>query len=274
MRDFGVNASEDTLRWEAATNGWYQPGGGTSPRNVGNLLELHGVPIHRYEGATIFNLTSELARGHKVIVGVDAGELWNKGFLEKVKDQLGLSGANHALLVSGIDTSDPSHVQVVLTDPGSGDVAKAYPLEQFIDAWKDSNCFMVATKEPAPLEFNPSMVNFDYVLGHLPAIGQLPFDTFQQIFSPYFEYDPHNPVFVDQADLLVDAVNGHLHLDDRQDVEGTILHDLADGDSFPAEDAFLLLDDPSELSQSRGLFENDDSHDLSGSEDNTDNDSL
>lgn len=208
-----------------------------------------------------------------MIVGVDAEELWNKGFLEKIKDQLGFSGANHALLVSGIDTSDPSHVQVVLTDPGSGDVAKAYPLEQFIDAWKDSDCFMVATREPAPLEFNPSMVNFDYALGHLPAIGKLPFDTFQQTFSPYFEYEPNNPVFVDQADLLVDAVNRYLHLDDGQDFEGTILHHLANEDSTPAEDAFLPPDDPSNLSPSNGLFENDDSRYPSGGEDNIENDS-
>lgn len=177
------------MGWEASTCGWYEPGGGTSPHDVGNLLELHGVPVHRYEDATIFNLTSELAQGHKVIVGVDSGELWNAGLLEHVEDQLGLSGADHALLVSGIDTTDPERVNVILTDPGSGDIAKAYPLEQFIEAWKDSRCFMVATAEPAPLEFNPGMVNFDYALGHLATIGQLPYDDFQHLFLSGSEFE-------------------------------------------------------------------------------------
>ncbi|MBL8254379.1 MAG: zf-HC2 domain-containing protein [Candidatus Competibacter sp.] len=200
LRDFGVSVPEDALRREAATYGWYEPGGGTSPDNVGNLLELHGVPVHRYENATIFNLTSELAQGHKVIVGVDSGELWNAGLLEHVEDQLGLPGADHALLVSGIDTTDPEQVQVILTDPGSGDVAKVYPLEQFVEAWKDSRCFMVATQEPAPLEFNPSMVNFDYAMGHLASIGQLPYDDFQHLLSSDSEFDLSVAVLNNQVD--------------------------------------------------------------------------
>ncbi len=205
LRDFGVNVPEDALRREAATCGWYEPGGGTNPRDVGNLLELHGVPVHRYEDATIFNLTGELAQGHKVIVGVDSGELWNAGLFEHVEDQLGLSGADHALLVSGIDTSDPAQAKVILTDPGSGDVAKTYPLEQFVEAWKDSRCFMVATAEPAPLEFNPGMVNFDYALGHLATIGPLPYDDFQRLLSGS-EFDLKDAALRDSVDEFAQAV--------------------------------------------------------------------
>lgn len=206
LRDFGVKVSEDALRREASAYGWYEPGGGTDPSDVGNLLELHGIPVQRYEDATIFNLTSELAQGHKVIVGVDSGELWNAGLWEHVEEQLGLSGADHALLVSGIDTTDPAQVQVILTDPGSGDVAKAYPLEQFIEAWKDSHCFMVATAEPAPLEFNPGMVNFDYAVGHLATIGQLPYDDFQHLFSSGSEFDLSAAILQDPADRSSGAV--------------------------------------------------------------------
>lgn len=215
LRDFGVNMSEDGLRREASTYGWYEPGGGTSPSDVGNLLELHGVPVQRYEDATIFNLTSELAQGHKVIVGVDSGELWNVGLFEHIEDQLGLSGADHALLVSGIDTTDPAQVQVILTDPGSGDIAKAYPLEQFIEAWKDSHCFMVATVEPAPLEFNPGMVNFDYALGHLATIGQLPYDDFQHLFSSGSEFDLSAAILHDPVDGSSGAVADDWSVENR-----------------------------------------------------------
>lgn len=44
LQDFGFNISEDQLRNEAMMNGWYD--GGTSPADVGKLLELHGVGIH------------------------------------------------------------------------------------------------------------------------------------------------------------------------------------------------------------------------------------
>jgi len=184
LRDFGVPISEDTLRNEAIANGWYAPGGGTNADCVGNLLELHGVAVNRYENADIYTLTSELAKGHKVIIGVDSGELWNKGFLENLEDGLGLKKADHALIVSGIDTTDPDHVKVILTDPGTGDIAKEYPIEQFIDAWKDSNCFMVTTAEPVPLKYNPQMVNFDYAAGHISSIGEMPYSYFAQHVLP------------------------------------------------------------------------------------------
>ena len=177
LRDFGVQISEDSLRNEAMSKGWYTPGCGTDVNSVGNLLESHGVSVHRYQNADIISLTSELAQGHKVIVGVDSGELQNHGLWEEIKDNLGFQQANHALLVSGIDTSDPDHVKVILTDPGTGDIAKAYPIEQFVESWKDSSCFMVATAEPAPLAYNPEMVNFDYSAHHLSSIGQVPYEV-------------------------------------------------------------------------------------------------
>lgn len=209
LRDFGMNVSEIALRDEACRCGWYQPGGGTQMQNVGNLLEIHDISVHRYEDANIFTLAGELAKGHKVIIGVDSGELWNKGLLEWLGDRLGLSSADHALLVSGIDTSDPDNVQVILTDPGSGDVAKAYPIDQFVDAWKDSNCFMVATTEPAP-HWLPEMANFDYTQGHLPAIGAIPFDQFQEIQTLSAQVPEEGANWHTLCHSFADAVGGSL----------------------------------------------------------------
>jgi hypothetical protein len=170
LRDFGIPASEESLRQQAMDHGWYDPHGGTSEENVGNLLQMYGLDVHRYDDANIFNLTSELAQGHKVIVGVDSDELWHHSILTGFEDKVGIDGTDHALIVSGIDTSDPNHLKVVLTDPGTGDIAKAYPVEQFVDAWKDSHCFMVATNDAIP-SFNHEMANFDYQTGHLNQIG-------------------------------------------------------------------------------------------------------
>lgn len=206
LRNFGVNISEDSLCQKAIENGWYVPGQGTDQSDVGNLLELHGVEVNRYENANIFNLTSELAKGHKVIIAVDSGELWTQGSLEEQEDQSGRQIADHALIVSGIDTTDPNDVKVILTDPGSGDIAKEYPMSQFIDAWQDSNFYMVATTEPAPLAFNPGMTNFDYSLGHIENIGHLPYEDFQERFAPCLELDISESVLNDQAELLAKFV--------------------------------------------------------------------
>jgi hypothetical protein len=206
LRDFGVHVSEDSLRNEAMIHGWYSPGKGTPAGYIGGLLEDHGVSVHKYENANIFTLSNELAQGHKVIIGVDSGELWNKGALEGIEDFLGVHSADHALIVSGIDTSDPDNVKVVITDPGSGDIAKAYPMDQFLDAWKDSNCFMVATNNPPPVLSSPGMINFNYDTGHLASIGDLSYEDFLDRYSTYATLP-----FTDGSGIPDNAVDHFLH---------------------------------------------------------------
>lgn len=175
----GMDIDENQLVQEAAINGWYAPGEGTPLADVGKLLELHGVPVNQYQDATVFNLANELAQGHKVIIGVDSGELWEgKSILGEILDAVGLSGADHAVVVSGIDTTDPDNIKVIISDPGTGEPAVSYPMDAFIDAWKDSDFFMVATQQPAP-PWIPEMTNFDYDNGHIPSIGDIPYDTLQ-----------------------------------------------------------------------------------------------
>jgi hypothetical protein len=55
---WGYPIDEGALVREAKEQGWYTPGGGTQPQDVGNLLELHGVPVNRYYDATLFHLAN------------------------------------------------------------------------------------------------------------------------------------------------------------------------------------------------------------------------
>ena len=161
MRDYGIDISEHDLREIAMDNGWYTPGGGTEVQDVGNLLNIAGVSCHQSMNNTVYDLVSELSQGHRVIVGIDSGELWEKTafgrFAEKAEDFIGIKGADHALIVAGVDVNpnDPKDIKVILTDPGSGDLRIEYKMEDFMDAWKDSNCFMVSTEQPAPYQFDP-----------------------------------------------------------------------------------------------------------------------
>ena len=188
LRQFtGQAVPEELLVNEARAHGWYADGQGTSPGDVGNLLELHGIPVHRYMHGNIYNLTAELAQGHKVIIGVDSHELWEKNsILREIRHAVGLGHADHAVVVSGIDTSDPHDVHVIVSDPGTGEAAASYPMQQFIEAWKDSDFFMVATQEPPPADLHlPEMRNFDYESGHLDHIGEIPYDHFEQILHEH-----------------------------------------------------------------------------------------
>lgn len=179
LNEFGIDVTEDQFVQFSYEQGWYNgDGSGTAAQDVGKLLESANIPVTRQDGANVFNLVSELSQGHKVIVGVDSEELWGNKFMAWIKDFFMGDTPDHALVVAGIDTSDPDNVMVIVDDPGSGEYHKAYPLDQFMDAWSDAECYMVSTDVPVP-EFAPTMANFDYGQGHLAMVGGMDYADFQ-----------------------------------------------------------------------------------------------
>ena len=147
----GEQVSEAQLVYDATINGWLTEDG-MSPYDVGNLLELHGIPSHAQSDGTIEDLMAELALGHKIIVGLDSGELW--GTDSPLEDFFG-QAADHATWVTGIDMSDPLHPTVTINDSGDPSGAgKVYDLALFKDSWKDSGFYYVATDDaPADMAF-------------------------------------------------------------------------------------------------------------------------
>lgn len=208
LNEFGVPVTEDQLVHFSYQHGWYS-GNGTSMEDVGKLLEEGGIPVHRQQNANVFDLVAELAQGHKVIVGVDADELWGSRFLGWMEDFYHGEQPDHALIVSGIDTRDPNNIMVCVTDPGTGEHNRAYPLDQFMDAWADSKCFMVATDIPAP-DSLPEMANFDYNVGHIDYIAGLPyleFDIFHGLSDALPIYTMTDMGYYSPMCSLVDAYN-------------------------------------------------------------------
>ena len=143
----GIPVNEETLRLEAYQQGWYRPGSGTPMEDVGKLMEMHGLEVSRQTHGSIYHLVNETSQGHPVIVGVDSGELWLPGSDESFEDIIRGPIADHALIVGGITFQDDfSGGSVSLIDPGTGDFGKEYDLDVFLDAWADSDNFMVTIK--------------------------------------------------------------------------------------------------------------------------------
>lgn len=173
LQQYGIDVTQEELIEVAKEHGWYAEGYGTPINMVGKLLEHYGVDVTGSQGNNIFNLSNELAQGHQVIVGVDADELIDPEGSIGVDETYG-EHANHALVVVGVDTTDPDNVQVIVTDPGTGNRQMAYPADQFIDAWKDSNCFMVST-DTVPT--HPEL----YPMQAIDQFGSLPTETLQRL---------------------------------------------------------------------------------------------
>lgn len=137
----GRDFTEAELRDLAEQNGWYDPDGGTPMADVGNILEHMGLTVNRSQGNSVSDIEECLENGGEVIVGVDSSELWEG----ESDDFFGPGmGADHAIQVIGIDRSNPDEPMVIINDSGCTNGCGAMiPLDEFMDAWEDSGCFMV-----------------------------------------------------------------------------------------------------------------------------------
>lgn len=234
LRDYGIFHTQDELVAFATQNGWFDPDpetGGTDKYAVGNILDACGIPTKRVDDATIYDIISELKAGHRVIVSVDADELWvkkepnlfkrlaaqvtNKAN-DKIQNFLGLEGANHALVVAGVNVNpkDPSDISVTLIDSGTGDVCIEYSFKEFHNAWSDGHCRMISTEIPAPFQYNyhthqiePSNIQTDYA----PSMAVMPdglsnhFHLSSSYYSDFENYHANydndsNPIYVEDEE--------------------------------------------------------------------------
>lgn len=145
----GMCPSEAQLTYVATANGWLNKG--TSPDDLGRLLDYYGVDSHHGNG--IESMVEELSKGHKVVVGVDADELWHQDnfVINDLKDVLGGEAANHAIVIKGIKFDEHGDPLVVVNDPGIHDGAgMEYSLDTFVNAFEDSDFHYVATDTAPP----------------------------------------------------------------------------------------------------------------------------
>lgn len=174
LRDFGIQIPQEELKNYAEVQGWYDEG--TPECAIGNLLETCNVSTHTAHCDSIYDIINELKDGHRVIVTLDSQEIWYEPDSPEYEFYRQIKNPDHAVIVSSIniDVENPENTTVVLTDPGSGSILQ-YDLERFTHAWGDSDCYMMATDEPAPYQYNPEsqsmeMSNFatDYSIEEFP----------------------------------------------------------------------------------------------------------
>lgn len=120
----------------AEENGWFSEEGGTPLLNMDKILDHYGIDNEMSFHNDYDDLANALANGEKVIVAIDADEIWHG---ENDDIFAPNDGANHAVEVIGIDNSNPDNPMVILNDSGNPDgCGEMVPLDTFMDAWDDS----------------------------------------------------------------------------------------------------------------------------------------
>ena len=125
----------------AKEHGWFTEDGGTSFLNMNNMLDYYGIDNEMSFNNSIDDIEECLDKGGKVIVSIDADEIW----FGKDSDIFSPNScANHAVDVIGIHRSDPENPMVILNDSGSPyGKGEMIPLEIFEGAWAEGNCQMI-----------------------------------------------------------------------------------------------------------------------------------
>lgn len=144
LKDYNPEVSLDSLMNLSTEREWLQEDG-TALYNIGRLSEEYNLSVVRRYDCTIDVISMELYYDCKVIAVVNAEKLYGS---DKTNND-----PNHAVLVKQA-TDD----QVVLYDPQT-QKEETYTPYQFIEAWKDSQCYMVSVIERGLRQYDPQPID-------------------------------------------------------------------------------------------------------------------
>lgn len=139
LSKIGVSFNEQKLLEDALKNGW-QKDDGTALHNVGRHLEKFGLIVTRHYGSKISDIADSLINNKHVIVAVDGGELLGNRETEREEDIILGPNPDHTIVVLSCDIENNT---IKVFDPNSSNIEDEYSIEQFEDAWRDSNNYLV-----------------------------------------------------------------------------------------------------------------------------------
>lgn len=148
LSDFGIHISEKQLVNEALQEGWYCKNKGMLLEHVGKTLNKHGIETQRKLNAALNDLSAALQENSKVIVAVDSGELWCDSWDEykrEMQEDLVEEIPDHVVLIEDLLTEKTTIVGVLIKDPVLFDGVKSVAIDVFMNAWQDSDFFMIKT---------------------------------------------------------------------------------------------------------------------------------
>ena len=140
LQCFGMTRSVEELVSYANGRGLIKDGG-TPLANVGYISEHYGLSVSRVFASDLDVVEKALSEGSQVIAAVDVGELDpSRAEYECLEDRIIGPRPDHCVVVLACDLAAD---EVVCYDPSSGDIPVSIPVTAFLNAWKDSENYLV-----------------------------------------------------------------------------------------------------------------------------------
>lgn len=140
---------EEWLMNTARRKDWLRPEG-TPLYCLGNLLAYSGMFVSRKYNSTIEDIQRAIEEDNDVVVGVDREKLYTE---EVDLEDL----TNHAVVVTHIGEGT-----VTVFDPYEAPYISNIPLEDFEDAWKESQNYMIQVLQSVA-EYEPHPIDVDKI---------------------------------------------------------------------------------------------------------------
>ena len=144
LKNYLPEISFDILLRLSNENKWLQDGG-TPLYNIGRILEYYNLSVVRLYDCKPEYICKELQGGCYVIVVVNAEKLY--------REETVSSDPNHAVLIRKFDEK-----AITLFDPQHQE-EKTYDISQFLNAWKDSQYYMVSVIERGLRHYDPQPID-------------------------------------------------------------------------------------------------------------------
>lgn len=152
LHQFGIDTTHKTLLDEAYRNCWLKKQG-MPLYNIGRLLEKNSISVSRRYNSTIEDIVRLLDNGNQLIAVI-----YNTLLLHDVVEDT--TQPNHAVVISSVSLSTN---EIILFNPYTEEVLTTYSLSSFLNAWAQSNNYLVVVNTTDKFVYEPYPICLDDV---------------------------------------------------------------------------------------------------------------
>ena len=152
LHQFGIEVTHKSLLDTAYKNCWLKDNG-MPLYNIGRLLEKNNLSVSRRYNSTIEEAVRLLSAGNQLIAVVDDTLLGNA---QSSANQ----HPNHAVAISSISVETD---EIILFNPNTDEELTKYSISSFMEAWRQSNNYLVVINTTDRFIYEPSPIGLDDV---------------------------------------------------------------------------------------------------------------